>query len=242
MTQAILLSFISVLVISAIPLFAFSFMKTRDEKLRSITGVFVALAIGAMLGDVIFHIYPEASAVNPQMFWIFAGLGAIFFFIAEKFIHWHHHANHSHTHPVGKLILLGDGVHNFVDGLLIAGSFLISPSIGFATAFAVILHEIPQELGDFSVLLHAGYSKTRAIKANFLSACTAIVGCLIGIIGNSFVEGLPTILLSITAGGFAYVSIADLLPWVLKKKDSLPLSFIMFFVGVVVMYALMLFE
>lgn len=238
MTQAIILSLLSVIIISAVPLLAFSFMKIGNEKLRKITGVFVALAIGAMLGDVVFHIYPEATETNTTSFWIFALAGVVFFFIAERLIHWHHHQNHDHTHPIGKLVLLGDGVHNFVDGLLIAGSFLISPSVGFATAVAVILHEIPQELGDFSVLLHAGYTKTRAVRANFLSACAAIIGCLVGILGNNLVQGLPVILLSVTAGGFVYVSLTDLLPWVLKKKGSLPLSFVMFFIGLLAMYIL----
>lgn len=242
MTQAIILSLLSVIIISAIPLLAFSFMKIGNEKLRKVTGVFVALAIGAMLGDVVFHIYPEATETNTTSFWIFALAGVVFFFVAEKLIHWHHHSDHQHAHPVGKLILFGDSIHNFVDGLLIAGSFLISPSVGLATTVAVILHEIPQELGDFSVLLHAGYSKARAIRANFISACAAIVGAIIGLIGNAFVQNLPTTLLSITAGGFIYVSFADLLPWVLKKKGSLPLSFIVFFVGLLAMYILTFIE
>lgn len=242
MAPQILFAFGSVVVVSAIPLFAFSLMKVSEEKLRRITGTLVALAVGAMLGDVVFHIFPEATEGGSITFWLFGLVGVAFFFIVERLIHWHHHANHHHTHPVGKLILLGDGLHNFVDGLLIAGSFLIDIRTGIATTIAVVLHEIPQEIGDFSVLLHAGYSKIRAIRANFFSACSAIVGVTVGTLGNSFAEGLPLILLSITAGGFVYVSVGDLLPWILRKKESLPLSFVVFILGLAAMYALTLFE
>lgn len=242
MTQQIVFAFISVIIISAIPLFAFSLMKISEEKLRNITGTLVALAVGAMLGDVVFHIFPEAIEENATTFLVFGAIGIVFFFAVERLIHWHHHANHSHTHPAGKLILLGDGLHNFVDGLLIAGSFMIDVPTGIATSIAVILHEIPQEIGDFSVLLHAGYTKLQAIRANFFSACSAIVGVAVGILGNTVVQGLPLVLLSITAGGFIYVSLGDLLPWVLRRKESLRLSFVVFLLGLVAMYGLRFLE
>jgi len=238
MTRQMLFAFISVAIVSAIPLFAFSFMRVEERKLKSLTGLLVALAIGSMLGDVVFHIYPEAAEEHPTTFWLFGLAGIAIFFIAEHLIHWHHHAVHDHVHPTGKLILLGDGLHNFVDGLLIAGSFLIDIRTGIATTIAVVLHEIPQEIGDFSVLLRAGYSKPRAIKSNFISACSAILGVAVGAAGNTYAQNLPIILLSVTAGGFLYISIADLLPWVLKKKDSLLSTFTIFILGMAAMYLL----
>ncbi len=242
MNQQILFAFISVFVVSAIPLFAFSFMRVEERKLKAITGSLVGLAVGAMIGDVVFHIFPEATEDGQATFWLFGLLGVAIFFVAEKLIHWHHHTSHNHVHPTGKLILLGDGLHNFVDGLLIAGSFLIDIRTGIATTIAVILHEIPQEIGDFSVLLRAGYTKFKAIRANFFSACAAILGVTIGVTGRHLFADLPILLLSITAGGFIYISLADLLPWMVKKKESLPLSFTIFVLGAAMMYALTILE
>ncbi|HNW71376.1 MAG TPA: ZIP family metal transporter [Candidatus Paceibacterota bacterium] len=140
----------------------------------------------------------------------------------EKFLHWHHHGEDSekpHVHPVGKLVLFTDGVHNFIDGVIIGASFLVSVPIGIATTLTVILHEIPQEVGDFAVLIHSGYTKKRALWLNFASALMAVLGTLFifgfgKIAQNSVIWFLP-----IAAGGFIYIAVADLIPELQKTKQ-----------------------
>jgi zinc and cadmium transporter len=131
--------------------------------------------------------------------------------------HWFKRNHHSddieeaHAHPVGKLVLFSDGIHNFIDGIVIGTSFLVSVPVGIATTLAVILHEIPQEIGDFAVLLHAGYTKRRALWLNFLSAITAIIGTLFAFAIQGLSETLITWVLPIAAGGFIYIAYARLL-------------------------------
>lgn len=144
----------------------------------------------------------------------------------EKLLHWHHHgedADDAHVHPVGKLILISDGVHSFIDGLIIAASYFVSLEVGIATTIAVVLHEIPQEIGDFAVLIHAGYTKKRALWLNFLSALFAFAGLIISfaIAGTGTFEAYP---LPITAGGFIYIALSDLIPELHKEKKGTSLA------------------
>jgi zinc and cadmium transporter len=184
----------------------------------------MSLAVGALLGDAFIHLIPEAlgKSSNVTLTSILIIAGVLIFFILEKFMHWHHHGedqNESGIHPVGKLIILSDGVHNFIDGIIIGASFMVSLSIGIATTVAVILHEIPQEIGDFAVLLHAGYTKRRALVLNFLSALSAILGAVVLFILGDVVGVLSTWFLPIAAGGFIYIAVADLIPELHKTKE-----------------------
>ena len=197
-------------------------LSLQEEKLRKYIFIFISLAVGALLGDAFIHLIPEAfdEFKNTTLASILIISGIFAFFALEKFLHWHHHGEdkeESHIHPVGRLILFSDGIHNFMDGMIIGASFLISIPVGLATTLAVILHEIPQEIGDFAVLLHAGYTKMRALWLNFLSALLAIAGVLI-VFALGKEQFLTSWISPIAAGGFIYIAIADLIPELHKVK------------------------
>jgi zinc and cadmium transporter len=174
-------------------------------------------------------------------------LGILAFFVIEKFIRWRHcHVPtcDDHPHPVAMMNLIGDGFHNFMDGLLIAASFCSSFSLGVATTLAIAFHEIPQEIGDFGVLIHAGFSKVKALAFNFLSALTAVLGVVVALVLNNQIEGFSQFLVPFTAGGFIYIAGADLIPE-LKKETNLPKSAFQLLglvLGIGVMLALTLLE
>jgi zinc and cadmium transporter len=183
--------------------------------------------------------------VNLSSILIIAGI--LLFFVIEKFVHWHHHGedkDEEHIHPVGKLILFTDGFHNLIDGAIIGASFLVSIPVGIATTLAVILHEIPQEIGDFAVLIHSGYKKKKALWLNFLSALASVLGLLIVFIFGNFVENVALWFIPIAAGGFIYIAVADLIPELHKTKkikhSLIQLGIIL--IGVLSMIALTLLE
>src|SRR3990167_8232910 len=167
--------------------------------------------------------------------------------VSKKFLHWHHHGedkDEPNIHPVGKLLLFTDGFHNLIDGIIIGVSFLVSIPVGIATTLAVVLHEIPQEIGDFAVLIHSGYDKKRALWLNFLSALMAIVGVFFALIFGSIAEAFTLWILPIAAGGFIYIAVADLIPELQKTKElkysALKLAAVI--VGILAMVSLLLFE
>src|SRR3989338_2364379 len=184
MINIYLYTFAGVLVVSLISFIGIFTLYLKEEILRKYIFVFISVAVGALLGDALIHLIPEAleTSLNTTVTGVLIIAGILFFFILEKFLHWHHHCEDkedNYIHPVGKLVLFSDGIHNFMDGIIIGASFLVSTSVGLATTLAVILHEIPQEISDFAVLLHSGYTKRRALWLNFLSALTAILGALL---------------------------------------------------------------
>jgi len=168
-------------------------------------------------------------------------LGIVIFYILERLLKWHHcHDDEGDcsVHAFTYMSLIGDGIHNFIDGLIIVSAFFISPEVGLATTIALASHEIPQELGDFAVLIHGGFSKLKALIWNLLSAFTAILGVIVGYILVNNVENMTLFLLPFAAGGFIYISMSDLIPE-LHKEKSLKKSFInflMFVVGLAFMY------
>jgi zinc and cadmium transporter len=172
--------------------------------------------------------------------------GVLAFFVIEKVLHWHHHQGiedieHADK-PVGKLILISDSFHNFIDGLIIGASYLVSVEVGIATTIAVILHEIPQEIGDFGVLIHAGYSRAKALWYNFLSALFAVAGAIIALIVGSSLEGLMLWMVPIAAGGFIYIALSDLIPELHGQSDKSvrhgALQFFWILIGVLLMVLL----
>lgn len=214
----------------------------RENTLKKYISGLIGLAIGALLGGAFIHIIPEAyeSVLEGKIVSILIIGGILVFFIIEKFIHWHHHGEDckvEHVHPAGKLILLTDGFHNFIDGIIIGASFLISIPLGIATTMAVVLHEIPQEIGDFAVLIHSGYSKRKALLYNFISASTAILGTIIVFIFGAAINNLALWLMPIAAGGFIYVAMSDLIPILHKnpKAKSSILQLISILVGILAM-------
>jgi zinc and cadmium transporter len=218
-----LYAIIAVIVVSLVSLVGVSILSIKEELIKKYIFLLVSLAVGALLGDAFIHLIPEAFETSANHITVSLRIigGILIFFILEKFMHWHHHGDDTHhhdIHPVGKLVLFSDGIHNFIDGVIIGISFLASIPMGIATTLAVILHEIPQEIGDFAVLLHAGYTRKQALWLNFLSALTSILGTLLAFTLGVFSESFIGWVLPIAAGGFIYIAVADLIPELHKTQ------------------------
>jgi zinc and cadmium transporter len=240
-------SLLSVVAVSLISLVGIISLITGNDKLKPWLLPLVSFSAGALLGDVFIHILPEIAEsgwTNSTGIWLLSGI--IIFFILEKFIFWHHsHSEHNEAvHSYTYLSLISDGLHNFIDGMVIAAAYLTNPTLGLATTLAVIFHEIPQELGNFAILVHGGFSKTKALLYNFISALTAIGGALIVLLLFKNSEILLTPLLAISAASFIYIAMSDLIPQLQKEenKTTALTHLVWFIVGIVVMWALLLFE
>ncbi|MBI1973443.1 ZIP family metal transporter [Candidatus Micrarchaeota archaeon] len=189
---------------------------------RALKGL-VSFASGALIGVAFFDLMPEALDDLGKDMFAPVLLGIIVFFLVERFLHWHHHHSghkkrQSECAPVAYLNLVGDSVHNFIDGMLIAASFITSPALGVIATIAVMLHEIPQEIGDFGILLYAGMKPRRALAFNFLSALTAVAGALVPFIIPAVGAAAP-FLIAFTAGSFLYIAVADLIPELHKETN-----------------------
>jgi zinc and cadmium transporter len=222
-----------VLSISAAAVFSFALLSRLVERM-------VSLSVGIMLATSLLHALPEAfeSGADPRT--LFATLlgGLLAFFILEKLAilrHSHHHEgdghHHAHGHDAheagksGWMILIGDGMHNFTDGILIAAAFLANPELGIVTGLAIIAHEIPQEIGDFIVLLNAGFSRLRAYVFNLLCSLMAIAGGLLGYFTLDKASGLIPYVLVFASSGFIYIAVSDLMPQMQRRatvKESVP--------------------
>lgn len=174
----------------------------------------VSFAAGVMLSAAVLDLMPEAleeageANIFPAIF-----VGIITFFFLERFVLWFHHHHEGHgAHPTSILVLLGDGIHNLIDGVAIAAAFLISPGVGVVTTLAIAAHEIPQEIADFGVLVSSGMSKVRALIFNFLSGLTALLGALLAYFFLETAQGLVWMALAFSAGMFLYISCSDLIP------------------------------
>lgn len=238
-------AFISVILVSLVSFIGVATLGLRVERLKKILLFLVSFAAGALLGDVFLHLVPELAEEGFALSLSFMVLGGIgFSFVVEKFIHWRHchiPTTKEHVHPVATMNLIGDGLHNFIDGVIIGASYLVSVPAGVATTVAVFLHEIPQEIGDFGVLLHAGYTRKKALLMNFLLALTALLGViLVSLMGD--IERFVPFLIAFAAGNFVYIAGSDLIPE-LHKETGLRSAFYQFIalvLGVAVM-ALLLF-
>lgn len=233
----------SVLIVSLISLAGILTFSLNKKKLKKIVLFLVSFSAGALFGDAFIHLLPEAVAEYgfKLSISIYLILGILVFFILEKFIHWRHchiPTSKKHSHPVAFMNLIGDGVHNFVDGMVIAGSYLVNIQVGIATTVAVLLHEIPQEIGDFGVLIYAGFSKAKALFFNFLSALIAVLGAIVAIVIGSGIENFSMFLLPFTAGGFIYIAGSDLIPEL--HKECVPSKSLMQFFSLLLGIAVML--
>ncbi|PIN87963.1 ZIP family metal transporter [Candidatus Woesearchaeota archaeon CG10_big_fil_rev_8_21_14_0_10_32_24] len=262
--SAVLYTIISVIIVSLVSLVGiFSFL-LKKHKPQQFLLLLVSLSAGTLFGGTFLHLLPDVvkiSGFTTQISFLVLS-GFMVFFVLEKFIHWghcHHSAafswlhdhkqvhkgHHGHEHEdksqIAILNLLGDGIHNFLDGLVIAGSYLVSPATGIATTIAVVIHEVPQEIADFGVLLYAGLSKTKALLLNFGSATISILGAIIGLWLGAKSEVFITFILPFTAGGFLYIAGSNLIPELHKRcdvaKDSI-LHFLMMILGIGLMYVL----
>jgi len=257
-TIYILISVFFISLISLIGIFVLSF---KTDFLQKILFVFVGLAVGAFFGNAFLHLIPEAfeAVENTAFISLFVILGIMVFFALEKFLHWHHHhgdaeeaeeigalnqnqidVSSKRIKPLGFLVLISDSIHNFLDGVVIAASFGISIEIGIATTIAIALHEIPQEVADFALLIHSGMSKAKALLFNFASALFAIVGAIVAILASNFFAGINPFIAAFAAGAFIYIAGSDLVPELHKThnaKKSL-IQFIFILIGVALMFFL----
>jgi zinc and cadmium transporter len=183
---------------------------------------------------------PESVKISEGLdTFLFILFGFILFFLIEKVLHWRHcHKGECQIHTFTYMNLIGDSIHNFIDGLIIATSFVISHPLGMTTTLAIALHEIPQEIGDFGVLIYGGFEKRKALILNFLTALTAILGGVIGFFITTMVENVKLFILPFAAGGFIYIAATDLIPEI-RKETSLKKSMVyfgIFILGIFIMY------
>lgn len=222
---------LSTIVVSLVSLIGILFLSLAKNTLGKIIFFLISFATGSLLGGAIIHIIPE---IAEQGFFPYSILtGIMIFFALEHFIFWRHcHDQECTVHPVTYLNLIGDGLHNLIDGITIAAAFLVDVKLGVVTSLIVIVHEVPQEIGDFGVLVYGGFSIKKALGCNLLSALTCVLGGII----TYFVapsELIKFFILGVSAGGFIYMALVDLLPE-LKKRQSF-LQFVFLFLGIVLM-------
>lgn len=236
-------SILSTLVVSLVALSGIVLLTLRDKILQKIVLYLVSFAIGGMLANVFFHLLPEAYEISSsiEMTSSLILVGFLGSFIIEKYIHWHHcHNLHcKHSEPVGIMLLIGDALHNATDGMLIAASYMVSVPVGIATTIAIMLHEIPQEIGDFAVLIHSGYTRTKALLWNVLTALTAVIGAVLVVWLHDHISNIEIILLPLIAGNFLYIAGTDLLPTLQKQtkvKSSL-LQLVSIVAGILLVFA-----
>jgi len=252
MSEVVLYTLLSVFAVSAISLIGIFFISFNASRLKWLLLFFVGIAIGALLGDALIHLLPEAGhEIGPKNAALWALVGIFIFFVLEKVLHWHHHhgIHESKTleecedcddkvKPFGVLIIVSDGLHNVIDGVIIAAGFLISVEVGIATTIAVALHEIPQEIGDFGVLLHAGFSRMQALIANFASGLSALLGAGVVLFIGTSIEGVVPILSAIAAGGFIYIAMTDLIPELHEHQQASIMQVLAIAIGVFIMIGL----
>lgn len=220
------------------------FIFLKQETLSKITMFLVALSAGALMGGAFLHLMPEAAEqIKPNaLFGIFL-ISFVVFFLIEKLFHWRHcHRADCPIHSFGYMNLIGDSIHNFIDGLIIASTFMIDFNLGVAATLAVAIHEIPQEIGDYGVLIHAGFSNKKALILNYLVAFTVVLGGLVGYFFFSHLNNVLPYLLPFAAGGFVYIAASDLMPEIRKEanlKKSIG-TFLVFILGILLMYLIKL--
>lgn len=220
-------------------------LSVKEKVLQGILFSLIGFSAGALIGGAFLHILPEALENTPaQTVFSYLILGIILFFLLERYFHWRHcHKGVCEIHVFTYLNLIGDGCHNFIDGMLIAASFLTSVKLGIVTTVAVILHEIPQEIGDFAVLIYGGFSKKKALTYNFISALLAVLGAIVAYFIADVVHGFSNFLLPLTAGGFIYIATSDLIPEIHKESNlkRATFAFLAFLLGIAFMWVARLF-
>jgi len=218
-----LYTILAVIIVSAISLVGVFTLAIKSKYLNNILHFFVAFSTGALIGDTFLHLLPEAIEKNSRTVWPLALIiGILFFFLLEKILRWRHCHEEACENPkhLGPMNLIGDGFHNIIDGILIGASFLVSPTLGLATTVAVILHEIPQEMGDFGVLLHSGYTVKKALFYNFLSGLVSVFGAILILIVGQSVVSVTNFMIPLAAGGFLYIALSDLVPELHKETKG----------------------
>jgi zinc and cadmium transporter len=228
---------------------ALTFLLAR-EKLGKALLYLVSFSAGGLFSDAFIHLIPEAfesniHIMNASLMILF---GIIVSFIIERFVKWRHchiPTSESHPHTLGYMNLFGDSVHNFVDGLLIGGSFLESPQLGLSTSMAILFHEVPQEIGDLGVLVYSGFHRGKALLLNLLTAFVAILGTTVALVLGASFQGFARYLVPFAAGNFVYIAGSDLIPELQRdefnlKRSALQLS--TFILGILAIFLLAFLE
>ena len=233
----ILLSTFAIALIAFIGIFT---LALKDQLLNKILLILVSLSAGALMGGAFLHLIPEAVEGNGGTdVFLFILVGFILFFIIEKVLHWRHcHKGKCDVHTFHYMNLVGDSIHNFIDGLIIAASFIISVPLGITTTIAIAAHEIPQEIGDFGVLIYGGFEKKKAIMLNFSIALLIVVGGVVGYFISKSIEQAVVFLLPFAAGGFIYIAATDLVPEIKKELDikKSMATMLVFICGILIMW------
>lgn len=239
--STLLLIIAATLLVSIISVIGIITLILKKKLLDEILLILVSLSAGALMGGAFLHLIPEAlEKFESFNLFLYVLIGFGLFFFIEKVLYWRHcHKGKCPVHTFAYMNLLGDGVHNFIDGLIIAASFIVAIPLGLVTTLAVALHEIPQEIGDFGVLVYGGFDKFKALSLNFITALTAIVGGIVGYFLSTYIEASTAFLIPFAAGGFIYIAASDLVPEIRKemKFEKYITSFIVFVIGILVMYA-----
>jgi zinc and cadmium transporter len=230
----------STTLVSLISLVGIFTLSIKDNLLHKILFCLIGFSAGALIGGAFLHILPEClEKNNSNAVFSYLILGIITFFLMERYLHWRHchEEGDCKIHAFTYLNLVGDGFHNFIDGMVIATSFMVSLKLGMVTTLAIVLHEIPQELGDFAVLIYGGFTKKKALLFNFASALMAVLGAVAGYFVTDLVANFSNFILPFTAGGFVYIATSDLIPELHKENDlkRSTAAFLAFLMGIILM-------
>jgi len=235
---------ISAFIVSLLSFIGIVTLSLKDKILKRILIYLVSFSAGGLMGGAFFHLLPESieEGNEPLLVFSYVLAGFCLFFLIERFLRWHHCHDKECDSPLhlGYINLIGDGVHNLIDGIIIITTFSVNPGLGFAATLSIIFHELPQELGDFGVLLYAGFKKSKALLFNFLTALICVLGVVIGYFLISYVSGISSLLIPLAAGGFIYIAATDLIPElqkVIKLKHSI-ITFLVFIIALVIMFLL----
>ncbi|MGC3977217.1 MAG: ZIP family metal transporter [Paludibacteraceae bacterium] len=225
MDEIWLYALISTLIVSGISLVGVFLLSLKTGSLNKLLVILMCFSAGAMLGNSLFHLLPESYAhLHPAHLTAWLTIAGFFvFFVMEKLLHSYSFKDKTHSQKVksyGYLSLYADSLHNFTDGILIGAAWMVNYEVGIATTVAVVLHEIPQEIGDFGILIRAGFSRGKAIWFNFLAACTAILGTILTLWAGKSVEHFSDYVLPVAAGGFIYLATNGLFPEIFKENNE----------------------
>lgn len=193
------------------------FLLWREKLAKKIAIYLISFAAGTLLGAAFLHMLPEAVSEKGSNILIYTLIGILVMFLVEKFLLWYHcHEGVCKVHTFSYTILLGDGVHNFIDGIIIGVSFLISIPLGIISALAIVFHEIPQEIGDFAVMFHGGMGRVKVLIYNFLAALMTPLAAILAYVFSSSLERAIIPLIAFAAGNFIYIAGSDLIPEIHK--------------------------
>jgi zinc and cadmium transporter len=235
------------ILVSLISLIGIFSLLLNERVLNRILILLVGFGAGGLIGGAFLHLLPETleNSKDFTLSFMYVIFGFILFFILEKYLFWRHcHKGKCEIHAFTYLNLIGDGIHNFGDGLIIGVSFFTDIRIGIISTLAIVMHEVPQELGDFGILIYGGLSKFKALVLNYISATLAILGTVIGYIFSSHINNFSLLLLPLAAGGFIYIASCDLIPELHRQPDikKSTASMLFFILGIILMWWLKTFH